>query len=199
MLHIIVGAVDIVVGFLIFLAFREPSAFASSFIGITSSYSFFVAPTAVAWFTLGTLAFIVAPFIWKGNGWAWLFGLVLATDALVLSGFGILMGSLAVTLPLAVYGLILIFLGLTQVRAYCGRTYVPGPFIFPPVALTRGTERVILPAYPPSQSVPMAQQPYARPLAQVQQATWMMEVCPSCGASTVDEDSFCFRCGTRLK
>ena len=170
------------------LSLREVSSFATSFVGIPSSYSFFVAPIAVGWFTLGTLAFIVAAFICKGKAWAWLFGLVLATDAIVLGGFGLLLGSLAVALPLAAYGLILIFLGLTQVRAYCMPSYIPSPSIFPPFASIRGRGRVNWPAYPPSQFAPVTQA----------QATWI-GVCPSCGASILNQDIFCLRCGIRLR
>jgi hypothetical protein len=154
----------------------------------------------VAWLTLGVLALIVAGFVWKGKGWAWLFSFILATDALVLGGFGGLLGSLSVALPIAVYGLILIFLSLTQVRAFCGRTYMPGPFVFAPIAAPRVAAQPILtapPVYPPTQFAPVVSQSYPpRPLAPFHQPAW---ACPSCGAALQTDAAFCGRCGMRFR
>jgi hypothetical protein len=95
-----------------------------------------LAPIALAFFTIGILALILSYGIWKGLGWAWLMSLILATCALVVGGFGALIGALASALPTAIYGLIIIFLGLYPVRMFCARTYIPGTFIFPPVPVT---------------------------------------------------------------
>jgi len=200
-LHITAGIIDVLSGLLFLVAFNQPTSFAASFIGVQAAYSFLLAPIAVAWFTLGVLAFIVAAFLWKGKGWAWLFGLILATDALVLGGFGLLLGSVAVALPLAVYGLILIFLALNQVRAYCGRTYVPGPFMSPPVPAMVSTAKPMLaaPAYVHPQYGPAVQQPYAPRLIPAQHPTWTVGTCMSCGAPLQGYGSFCQNCGARFR
>ena len=201
-LHIIVGIIDIVFGLLIFLAFQNPGSFAGSFIGIP--FTFLLPPIAAAWLTFGILAFILVAVIWKGKAWSWLLSLILATDALVLGGFGVLLGSLTIALPLAVYVLILIFLSLSRVRTYFGRAYVPTPFIFPqvPPAWVTTPPYPAPPVYGPPTHAPAVQQPYsprAPPPAQHLAGWGPTGACPSCGAPLQADANFCFACGTRFR
>jgi hypothetical protein len=160
-------------------------------------------PIALAYFTFGILALILTYGIWKGLGWAWLLSLILATDAMVLGGFGALIGALAIALPVAIYGLIMIFLGLSSVRMFCGRTYYPRSFIVPPVPVTWSTAPVpsVAPAYGRPPYGPAVQQPYyPRSQAPSQPLVgWGAGVCPSCGSPLQNDASFCATCGMRFR
>ena len=196
-LQIIVGIIDITFGLLIFLAFQNPGSFAGSFVGIT--FLFLLPPFGVAWLTFGLLAFILAAAIWKGKRWSWLLSLILATDALVLGCFGALIGSLAVALPLALYGLVIIFLCLGRVREYFGSTYNPAPFGFP-----QAPPAWVAPPYPTAPPIyaPAVTQPYSpRPPPPAQHlAGWgALGACPSCGVPLQADATFCFGCGRRFR
>ena len=202
MLHVIIGLIDVMLGSLLFLAYEQPGSFMESFIGVPVAYIFFLAPIAIAYFTLGILALIFTYWIWKGLGWAWLFSLILATDALVVGGFSALIGALATVLPSAIYALIMIFLGLYPVRMFFGRTYFPR-FIFPPVPVTWSAAP--LPSMAPPYGVPVygspVQQPYySRSQPQNQQFVgWGASVCPLCGSQLQNGANFCSSCGMRFR
>ncbi len=203
-------------GLLIFLAYQQPGGFASAFITVNPAYSIFIIPIAVAFFVFGILALILTWGIWKGKGWAWLMSLILATDAIIVGAFGALIGALAFALPILLYGIILIFLGLYSVRAYCGRTYV-SPYIFPPVPVNWGAPPPIVapppmpavappppPVYAPPPMAPV-QQPYypPHPPPPAQRiANWNtgpVSSCPNCGAQLPYDAMFCASCGTRFR
>jgi hypothetical protein len=167
------------------------------------AYSFFLVPIAMAYFTLGILALILTYWIWKGLGWAWLLSLILATDAFVVGGFSALIGALVTALPIAIYALIIIFLGLYPVRMFCGRTYFPGSFIVSPVPVTWSAAP--LPSVAPPYGRPAfgsaVQQPYyprSQPPSQ-HFVGWGAGVCPSCGSPLQNGASFCAMCGMRFR
>ena len=203
MLHVMIGIIDVVLGFLLFLTYEQPGSFVASFIGVPVAYSFFLVPIAVGYFTIGILAFILTYGIWKGLGWAWLLSLILATDALVLGGFSALIGALASALPIAIYALIIICLSLYPVRMFCGRTYFPGSFIVSPVPVTWSATPLpsVAPAYGRPAYGSAAQQPYyPRPQPPSQQLFgWRAGVCPSCGSPLQNDASFCATCGMRFR
>ena len=202
MLHVIIGLVDFILGFLLFLAYQQPGSVVASFIGVPVAYSFFLVPIAIAYLTLGILALILTYWIWKGLGWAWLLSLILATDALVVGGFSALIGALATVLPTAIYALILIFLSLYPVRMFFGRTSFPR-FTYPPAPVTWSAAPLppVAPAYgmPPYGS--SVQRPYyPMPQPQNQQfAGWGANVCPVCGSQLQNDLNFCSRCGMRFR
>ena len=203
MLHVIIGIIDVMLGFLLFLAYQQPGSFAASFIGVPVAYSFFLVPIAMAYFALGILALILTYGIWKGLGWAWLLSLILATTALVVGGFSALIGALASALPIAIYALIIIFLGLYPVRMFCGRTYFPGGFIVSPVPVTWSATPLpsVAPAYGRPAYSSAVQQPYyprSQPMSQ-QLVGWGTGVCPSCGSPLQNAASFCAMCGLRFR
>jgi hypothetical protein len=201
-LHVIVGIIDVVLGFLFFLAYQQPGSFVASLIGVPVAYSFFLVPIAVAYFTFGILAFILTYGIWKGLGWAWLLSLVLATDALVVGGFSALIGALVVALPIGIYALIIIFLGLYPVRMFCGRAF-PRSFIVPPGPVTWSAAPLpsVGPAYARPAYGSAVQQPYY-PMPQLprqQFVGWGVSACPSCGSPLQNDASFCSMCGMRFR
>ncbi len=203
-LQIIAGIIDILVGFLLLLAFQQPGSFAASLIGIPSTYRLLLPPIAVVWFTFGILACILAGGVWKGKGWALLLSIIFASNALILGVFGLLLGSLLVAVPLAVYALILIFLSLSKVRAYCSRTYMPAPFIFPPVqpAWIAAPPVPAPPAYGrPTYGSTVQQSYYPKPPPAPQQpSAWRTAgTCPSCGTPLQSDASYCFICGIRFR
>jgi len=201
-LHVIIGIIDIMLGFLLFLTYQQPGSFVASFIGVPVAYSFFLVPIALAYFTIGILAFILTYWIWKGLGWAWLLSLILATAALVVGGFSVLIGALASALPIAIYALIIIFLSLYPVRMFCGRTS-PRSFIVPPVpvAWPAGPLPSVTPAHGRPAYGAEVQQPYypwPRPPNQ-QRVGWGAGVCTSCGSPLQIDASFCAMCGMRFR
>jgi hypothetical protein len=203
MLHVIIGIVDIMVGFLLFLAYQQPGSFVASFIGVPVAYSFFLVPIAVAYFTFGILAFILTYGIWKGLGWAWHLSLILATAALVVGGFSVLIGALASALSIAIYALIIIFLSLSSVRMFCGRSYFPRGFIVSPVPGTWSAAPLpsVAPAYGRPAYGPALQQPYypgSQPPSQ-QLVGWGAGACPSCGSPLQNGATFCAMCGMRFR
>lgn len=203
MLHVIIGIIDVMFGFLLFLAYQQSGSFVASFIGVPVAYSFFLVPLAMVYFTIGILAFILTYGIWKGLGWAWLLSLILATDALAVGGFGALMGALAGAFPIAIYALIMIFLGLYPVRMFFGRTYFPRSFVFPPVPVAWAAAPFpsVAPAYGRPAYGSAVQQPYyPGPQSPSQQLVgWGAGVCPSCGASLQNDARFCATCGMRFR
>ena len=203
MLHVIIGIIDIMLGFLLFLAYQQPGSFVASFIGVPVAYSFFLVPIAMAYFTLGILALILTYWIWKGLGWAWLLSLILATAALVVGGFSVLIGALASALSIAIYALIIIFLSLSSVRMFCGRTYFPRGFIVSPVPGPWSAAPLpsVAPAYGRPAYGSALQQPYypgSQPPSQ-QLVGWGAGVCPSCGSPLQNGASFCAMCGMRFR
>ena len=203
MLHVMIGIIDVVLGFLLFLTYEQPGSFVASFIGVPVAYSFFLVPIAMAYFAIGILALILTYGIWKGLGWAWLSSLILATAALVVGGFSALIGALASALPIAIYALIIIFLGLYPVRMFCGRTYFPGGFIVSPIPVTWSTTPLpsVAPAYGRPAYGSAVQQPYyprSQPMSQ-QLVGWGAGVCPSCGSPLQNDASFCATCGLRFR
>ncbi len=186
-------------GLLTLLAYQNPGSFAGYFIGIT--LTFVLVPIGVAWFTFGILAFMLAAVIWKGKGWSWLLSLILATDAVVVGGFALLLGSYAVALPISLYGLTIILLCLGRVRAYFSSTYMPSPFVFPQAT----PAWVAPPAYPPTSIMyPTASPPSytSRAPAPAQHLAGRGAVgaaCPSCGAPLQADAGFCFSCGRRFR
>jgi hypothetical protein len=203
MLHVIIGIIDVMLGFLLFLAYQQPGSFVASFIGVPVAYSFFLVPIAMAYFTLGILALILTYWIWKGLGWAWLLSLILATAALVVGGFSVLIGALASALSIAIYALIIMFLSLSSVRMFCGRTYFPRGFIVSPVPGTWSAAPLpsVAPAYGRPAYGSVLQQPYypgSQPPSQ-QLVGWGAGVCPSCGSPLQGGASFCAMCGMRFR
>jgi len=199
MLHVIIGIIDIMLGFLLFLTYQQPGSFVASFIGVPVAYGFFLVPVAIAYFTIGILAFILTYWIWKGLGWAWLLSLILATAALVVGGFSVLIGALASALPTAIYALIIIFLSLYPVRMFCGRTSSRS-FIVPPapVRWPAGPLPSVASAYGRPAYGSAVQQPYY-PWPQPQRVGWGAGVCASCGSPLQNDASFCAMCGMRFR
>ena len=200
-LHIIAGIIDSIIGLLLLLAYLQPSSFAS-IIGIP--FPFILPAMGAIWVTFGILAFVIALSMWKGKRWSWLLGIILATDALVLGGFGMLLGSILIILPLVIYVVILIFLSMSKVRAYFGQTNMPYAPFFPsvPAAWVAPPPLPTVPAYGSSTYGPVFQQPSGtRPLPPAQRlAGWGTPVtCPSCGASLQTDTSYCFACGLRFR
>jgi hypothetical protein len=202
MLHVIVGIIDTMLGFLLFLAYEQPGSFVASFIGVPGAYSFFLVPIAIMYFTIGILAFVLTYWIWRGLGWAWMMSLILATDALVVGGFSALIGALVSALPTAIYALILICLGLYSVRVFCGRIYFPRSMVSPvPVAWSAAPLPPMAPVYGRSaygSAVPQPYYPRSQPPGQ-QLVGWGAGVCRSCGSSLENDASFCSMCGTRFR
>ncbi len=200
-LHIIAGIIDSIIGLLFFLAYLQPGSFAS-FVGIP--FPFVLPAMGAIWVAFGILAFVIALGAWKGKRWSWLLGITLATDAFVLGGFGVLLGSILVVLPLAIYVVILIFLSMSKVRAYFGQTNVPYAPVFPsvPAAWVPPPPIPTVSAYGSSAYGPVLQQPYGTkppPPAQRLAGWGTPVVCPSCGAPLQTDASSCFACGLRFR
>jgi hypothetical protein len=149
------------------------------------------------------LSFCITYGIWTGRGWSWLFSFILATDAVVVGGFGLLLGSFGNAIPIAIY--VLIYLALPSVRVYFGRSYSfptavfpPAPASWPPVPYpTSASPQYTRSVYvAPSQKL---QYPGTQPSTQRLGGWQPAATCACCGNSLPYGSGFCGACGTALR
>jgi hypothetical protein len=201
-LHVIIGIIAAITGLLLFVAYGRPASlssftgFATSVVGVSSSYGFLVLGVGALWFVFSVFSFILVYALWTGQVLGWTTSLVLASNGLIIGGLGFLLGIFANALALVIYGIILIYLFMPSVRLFFGRvlTY-PVPYLPYPVTGVGST----IWAPPQASQYARAQQQYSHiQQMQSQQASLMGRSCPTCRATLPYNSTFCNLCGTRL-
>jgi len=195
MLQVILGIIEVVTGFLLGLAYARPpglSDLAVTLVGVPAAFTFLLPTLAVLWFTFAVLSFIMAYAIWSSRGWSWVASFIFATNALVVGGFGLLIGSIANAIPIALIALVLISLSLYNVRWYLG-----GVQGVPAYALHAAPDS---PYFGPSQrllrhNVPPALSQTFVPATP--RTAWSV-ICSACGGQSPSTAGFCYWCGNRL-
>jgi hypothetical protein len=162
---------------------------------VPAIFTFILPVLAVIWMTFALFSFICAYAVWTGRRWSWVASLVFTTNALTVAGFGLLIGSFANVIPIAIIGLVLISLATPTVRWYLGRPApLPPAYVIPPVAVAPYPRPTSAPtAYPPQ----MAVQPFRPPTPYP--TTSLPATCPNCGAQCYPGASYCTTCQARLR
>ena len=200
-LHIIVGVVGTITGLLLLVIFIRPvsvpslTSLAMFMVGIPLSFGVLILGIGCAWFVFSVFSFILAYSLWTGRGWSWTLSLVLATNGLLISLLGLLLGSLANIIMLIIYGVIMVYLFTRGVRAFFGR---------PPVFTGVDPPSPIMSAgqfYWP-QPIMKEHSYYSRiqtdPRNQLASGG-VMRSCPCCRALVPQNYVICTLCGTRLR
>jgi len=185
-LEIIVGIIDILIGFLLLGVYVFALAFVG--MGFSTAFAFLLIPLAIASFLFGIISFVLAYGLWKGRPWAWLATMIISIIGLIVGVVVLIFGNLASILPIIFYGLIILYLCTASVRAFFGR------LVGPPLMGHPGVPMYPLPApppYPPAVYPQGPQAPFPQPGA--------FGACPRCGAPIQYNASFCDRCGTRFR
>ena len=192
-LLVALGIIELVTGLLLGLAFASPavSPIIAALVGVPSMFTFLLPVLAVLWFTFGIFSFIFAYAVWRGWKWSWVATVVFATNALTVAGFGLLIGSFANLIPIAVITLVLKCMITYPLRVYLGRIApLPSPYVLTPAPypVPSAARTPYAPQVTPRPSPPQPSYPAGWPSA-----------CPTCGAQTIPGASFCGACQTRLR